>query len=112
LSRAESLAKLLDIKYSFMQGATAWQQDKNSKFIRTIIDELNKDRTLKEKARATITPGGCEAAFFLTGKKTSFINGILWGPDIFELHSPNEHLSIKSVDFVFKTLCRLLQKIN
>lgn len=102
------LCQLLNIKYSEMKTCAEWTPNFNNKLAKLMCAKLNK----KHIAKIEYTLGGCEAAEFLSSKHTHFIDGILWGPTMYDMHSPNERLNIKSVSESFEALCYVIKNLH
>lgn len=109
-SRLISLCDLLKLEYKMNYLSVAWTPDyENNKVGKLICEEMNKN--LKNKpATLSYTLGGCEAATIL--KYENFKDGVLWGPNIEQMHSPHERVSIKSVDKCFNALCEVIKKLK
>jgi dipeptidase D len=45
-------------------------------------------------------------------EKISGLDAISMGPDAYDVHSPNEHISIKSTENVYNLLLEILKRIK
>lgn len=85
-----------------------WEYDPNSN-IRKLCEKVYKDMFHKE-AEISAIHAGLECGLFKeTMKDTDMIS---FGPDIFNAHTPTEHLSISSAERMYKFLVELLKEIN
>ncbi|MGL5258133.1 MAG: aminoacyl-histidine dipeptidase [Proteocatella sp.] len=82
-----------------------WKFNSNSK-IQKLFAERYK-HLYKKKARLTAVHMAVECGVF--EEKLGDIDMISFGPNIYDIHSPNEHLSISSVDNCYKLLLDVLE---
>ncbi len=104
----EQLASVLGIeceKGSFYPG---WEYAKESK-IRDICIEAYRDLFKKEPIVSAIH-AGLECGLLMD--KIPGLDAISMGPDAYDAHSPNEHVSIESVGNIYKLLCEILKRIK
>ena len=84
-----------------------WEYNNDSYLKKLCIDTyreiFNKDMTV------TVTHGGLETAVF--SSKIHDLDVISIGPDIFDIHSVNEKLSVQSVGRIYSLICSMLSKM-
>lgn len=85
-----------------------WQYDPNSK-IRTVFQEVYKDKYGKEPEIIAIH-AGVECGLFK--EKFGEIDMISFGPNMYDVHTPDEHISIASTERTWKYLLAVLEKIK
>lgn len=85
-----------------------WEYAKESK-IRDICVETYKEMYGKEPVVEAIH-AGLECGLLM--EKIQGLDAISLGPNIYDAHSPNEHMDIQSVANVYKLLCRILEGIK
>lgn len=102
------LAEIMNVeceKGSFYPG---WAYAKESA-IRDICIEVYKDMYNKEPVVGAIH-AGLECGLLMG--KIPGLDAISMGPDAYDAHSPNEHVSISSVENVYNLLCEILKRIK
>ncbi len=104
----KQLASLLDVEFEAGSHYPGWEYAKESK-IRDICIEVYKSMFKKEAVVAAIH-AGLECGLLMG--KIPGLDAISMGPDAYDAHSPNEHVSIKSVENVYKLLCEILKKMK
>ncbi|NLJ58846.1 MAG: aminoacyl-histidine dipeptidase [Tissierellia bacterium] len=104
----KQLSEILEIEYEIESYYPGWEYAKESK-IRTICIETYRELYKKEPKVAAIH-AGLECGLLMG--KIPGLDAISMGPDAFDAHSPNEHVSISSVANVYNLLCEILKKIK
>lgn len=102
------LAELLGAHYEAKAGYPEWQYDPNSK-IRTLSEEVYKNLTGKD-AEIVAIHAGIECGLFR--EKFGEIDMISFGPNLYDVHTPNEHMSITSVKNLWQFIIELLKEIK
>ncbi len=103
------LAEYLNIEVKSGGFYPGWEYAKFSK-IRDICAQTYKEMTGKDAVIAAIH-AGLECGYLLQ-KCESLVDAISIGPNMHDIHSPNEHLEIKSVENSFNYLCEILKRIK
>lgn len=103
----EQISKNLDIECNIGGYYPGWEYAKESK-IRDICVSVYKDMYGKAPVVGAIH-AGLECGLLMS--KISGLDAISLGPDAFDAHSPNEHVSIKSVESSYELLCNILKQI-
>jgi len=85
-----------------------WEFKPNSP-IRELMKEVYQEINNKE-LKIDAIHAGLECGFLK--EKVGDIDMISIGPNLFDVHTPNEHLSISSTRRVYEFLCEVLKKIN
>lgn len=85
-----------------------WEYDPSSK-IRELCVKVYEEMFNKEPEISAIHAGLECGLFKETMKNTDMIS---FGPNIFNAHTPTEHLSISSAERMYKFLVELLKEIN
>ncbi|EKN40681.1 aminoacyl-histidine dipeptidase, partial [Clostridium botulinum CFSAN001627] len=107
VNRIEALCSLIGAKCVREDEYPAWQFDPESKIKDLCIDIYTK---LYEKPDVSAIHAGLECGLFKgTMKDTDMIS---FGPNLYDVHTPNEHLSISSVERIWKFLVELLKNIK
>lgn len=107
VNRIEALCLLVDARYVREDEYPAWQFDPESKIKDLCVDIYTK---LYEKPEVSAIHAGLECGLFKgTMKDTDMIS---FGPNLYDVHTPNEHLSISSVENIWKFLVELLKNIK
>lgn len=108
VSRIELIAKLTGARVETSGRYPEWQYEKNSK-LRTLCAETYKELTGTEPEIVAIH-AGLECGLFK--EKLKDVDMISFGPDLHDVHTPNEHMSIKSVQNTWKFILEILKKIK
>jgi dipeptidase D len=104
----EQLASILGIECEKGSYYPGWEYAKESK-IRDICIEVYRDMFKKEPVVSAIH-AGLECGLLMD--KIPGLDAISMGPDAYDAHSPNEHVSINSVGNLYKLLCEILKRIK
>ncbi|MEL7647169.1 MAG: aminoacyl-histidine dipeptidase [Sedimentibacter sp.] len=105
---AKQLAEALSMECEVGALYPGWEYAKESA-IREICIETYREMFGKEPVVAAIH-AGLECGLLMG--KIPGLDAISMGPDAYDAHSPNEHVSIKSVENIYNLLCRILEKIK
>lgn len=103
----EQISDSLNIEVSIGGYYPGWEYAKESK-IRDICVGVYKDMYGKAPVVGAIH-AGLECGLLMS--KIKGLDAISLGPDAFDAHSPNEHVSIKSVERSYELLCNILKQI-
>ena len=104
----KQLSSILDVEYVLGSNYPGWEYAKESK-IRDICIEAYKDMFNKEPLVGAIH-AGLECGLLMD--KIPGLDAISMGPDAYDAHSPNEHVSISSVENIYNLLCEILKRIK
>jgi dipeptidase D len=104
----KQLAKVMDIECEVGNYYPGWEYAKNSKIRELCIDTYKKLYN-KEPIVGAIH-AGLECGLLM--KKIKGLDAISMGPDTWDVHSPNEHISIKSIENTYYFICELLKRIR
>lgn len=103
------LAKLLDMDINIRDEYPGWTYVKDN-WVRDICDETYFKLT-NEHPKIEAIHAGLECGYLLERCKT-LQDAVSFGPDMYDVHSPNEHLDIKSVESTYKFLCEVLKEMK
>ena len=106
--RIKCITEINNAEYSANAGYPAWPYKEDSK-IREICRDVFVEMYKKEPEIAAIH-AGVECGLFK--EKMPHLDMISFGPDLYDVHTPNEHMSISSVRRCYKYLIRILKKIK
>ena len=104
----KQLGDLLDIECHIGSYYPGWEYAKESK-IRDICIDVYRDMFNKEPVVGAIH-AGLECGLLMG--KIPGLDAISMGPDAYDAHSPNEHVSIKSIENIYNLLCEILKNIK
>ena len=99
------IGRMHKAEVTFGSGYPAWPYRKDSGF-RKMLCEIYKEVTGKE-AGVTITHGGLECGIFCG--KLPDLDCVSAGPDMYDIHTPKEHLSLSSFDRTCTFIKRVLE---
>lgn len=102
------LAGLVGVEYEVGSYYPGWEYAKESR-IRDICIEVYKNMFKKEPVVGAIH-AGLECGLLMD--KIPGLDAISMGPDAYDAHSPNEHVSISSVENIYNLLCEILKNIK
>lgn len=108
LVQTRMLAEMLEAHYEAKAGYPEWQYDPNSK-IRSISEKVYKNLTGKD-AEIVAIHAGLECGLFK--EKFGEIDMISFGPNLYDVHTPDEHMSITSVKNLWQFIIELLKEIK
>lgn len=106
--RIKCLTEILGGTVVNTSGYPEWQYSEKSK-IREICKTVYK-KMYDEEAEVVAIHAGVECGLFK--EKLGDLDMISFGPDIFDAHTPNEHMSISSVKRVWSYLLEVLKEIK
>lgn len=104
----KQLAYQIGVEYEIGSYYPGWEYAKESE-IRDICIEVYRDMFNKEPVVGAIH-AGLECGLLMD--KIPGLDAISMGPDAYDAHSPNEHVSIRSVENIYNLLCEILKKIK
>jgi dipeptidase D len=107
-AQVESILSLAGFKVAYENAYPAWPPNVDSKILK-LTKEVYKDTTGKELDVQAIH-AGLECG--IIGEKYEGMDMISFGPEMHDVHSPDERLNIPSTERVFDFLIELLKKIK
>jgi len=105
----EELSAIMDLVggYIEMKGVyPEWQYAVKSDF-RDLVARITED-VLKKEVSITATHGGLECGFFC--EKIPGLDVVAMGPEMYDIHSPRERVSISSVERLYSIVLRVLEE--
>ncbi|KPU45746.1 cytosol non-specific dipeptidase [Oxobacter pfennigii] len=108
LSQTEAVAELLGAEFETSSDYPEWEFEPNSK-LRTIFEEVYESMYGKNPV-ITAVHGGLECGLFKA--KRPDLDMVSMGPNLYDVHTPNEHLSISSTRRVWEYLLEVLKSIK
>lgn len=103
------LAKVLGAEIEIMSQCPEWEYNHDSK-IKIIFEEVY-NKMYGKKAKISLLHAGLECGIF-DERFNGEMDMISFGPDTYELHTPEEHISISSVKRTWKFLLTVLKEIK
>ena len=103
------LAEILGCVIKFESDYPEWQYNPNSK-IRKIFEDVYKKQFGKEVEVSAIH-AGLECGL-IGDKFNGQIDQISFGPNIYDVHTPDEHVSISSIDRMYQYLINILSEVK
>ena len=107
IEKLQVLATMIGIDFNVKGDYPEWQYNPSSR-IRECVEELYKDMYHKE-ATMTAIHAGLECGFI--AERINGLDMISFGPNIKDIHSPQEAVSISSMASVYEYLVKLLEKL-
>lgn len=104
---AKQISEILKIQIEVSSFYPGWEYAKESK-IRDLCLKTFED-VYEDKGKIEIIHAGLECGFLV--EKIPGLDAISIGPNMYDIHTPNEHLSISSTQRTFKFLCEVLKKV-
>ena len=98
--RSKTIVELLGGKFETTSDYPGWEYDPNSK-VRDICQKVHKDMYGKE-AKIVAIHAGVECGLF--NEKLGNLDMISFGPNLYDVHTPDEHMSISSVKNCYEYL--------
>lgn len=109
LKSIEVLADLIGGKVTTFGRYPEWQYQEDSK-IRKICEKVHKEMT-GEDAKIIAIHAGLECGLFKE-KLGEAVDMISFGPNLYDVHTPDERMSIQSVQNLWEYLLRVLKEIK
>lgn len=106
--RAQTVTELLGGEFTTNAGYPEWEYNADSK-IREICVDVYKKMT-GEEPKLTAIHAGVECGLFK--ERLGDLDMISFGPNLYDVHTPNEHMSITSVQNIWKYLIEVLAEIK
>ncbi|HBI92956.1 MAG TPA: aminoacyl-histidine dipeptidase [Terrisporobacter glycolicus] len=106
--RMELLSKFIGVKLDLEDDYPEWEYAKNSK-LEKICEDTYEEITGK-KPEIVALHAGLECGLLLDAIKGA--EAVSIGPDLFDVHTPNEHLSISSTEKTWDYLVAILKNIK
>lgn len=106
--RVTSLAELIGAKVERCSDYPEWSYDPNSKIREVFVDVYK--RLYKKEPLVNAIHAGVECGLFKA--KFGNIDMISFGPSMYDVHTPNEHISISSVSRSWDFLLEVLKEIK
>lgn len=106
--RSKTIVELLGGEFSTTSDYPAWEYNPNSQ-IREICQKVHKEMYGKE-AEIVAIHAGVECGLF--NEKLGDLDMISFGPNLYDVHTPDEHMSISSVRNCYEYLKAILKEIK
>lgn len=106
--RIKTITEILGAEFSSKSDYPGWEYDPNSK-MREICQKVYKDMAGKE-AKIVAIHAGVECGLF--NEKLGNLDMISFGPNLYDVHTPQEHMSITSVKNTWNYLLKVLAEIK
>lgn len=108
MRQVQWLADLYQMEIEFSSNYPGWNFDAHSPFRKRLLEvyEAINGKTMRE----TATHGGMELGIWKD--KMPELDIISFGPNMYEIHTPNEHLDIASFEKTYTLLENLLKSLN
>lgn len=106
--RIKTITEIIGAEFSSKSDYPGWEYDPNSK-MREICQKVYKDMTGKE-AKIVAIHAGVECGLF--NEKLGNLDMISFGPNLYDVHTPQEHMSITSVKNTWDYLLKILEEIK
>lgn len=108
IERSKTIVELLGGEFQTKSDYPAWEYNENSK-IREICQSVHKKMYGKE-AEVVAIHAGVECGLF--NEKLGNLDMISFGPNLYDVHTPEEHMSIASVKNTWEYLKEILKAIK
>jgi len=108
LNQLRTIARILDIDFETDSDYPEWEYNPDSK-LRDIFKMVYK-KIYKKELKIAAIHGGLECGFFKGKNKNLDI--VSFGPNMYDVHTPNEHISISSIERIWEYLLEVLKKIK
>lgn len=107
LEKLSEFSKKFGAEFASHSHYPAWEYRVDSP-IRGIFSETYK-RLYGKELIVRATHGGLECGLF--SEKIKDIDAVSFGPDVFDIHTPRERLSISSAERTYEYLCEILKEL-
>lgn len=106
--RSKTIAELMGVEYETRADYPEWQYNSESK-VRDICQDVYKNMYNKD-AKIVAIHAGVECGLF--GERLGNLDMISFGPNLYDVHTPQEHMSIESVKNVYEYLLEVLKELK
>ncbi|MBE6053920.1 MAG: aminoacyl-histidine dipeptidase [Clostridium sartagoforme] len=106
--RSKTIGELLGAEFETTAEYPEWQYDSESK-LRVLCQDVYK-RMYGKDAKIVAIHAGVECGLF--NEKLGKLDMISFGPDLYDVHTPQEHMSISSVKNVWDYLLEVLKELK
>ena len=106
--RMDLLCKSLGVKFDLEDDYPEWEYVKNSKLEKICVDTY--EEVTGKKPEIIAIHAGLECGLLLDAIKGA--EAVSIGPDLFDVHTPNEHLSIGSTERTWEYLVAVLRNVK
>lgn len=106
--RSKTIVELFGGKFETTSDYPGWEYDPDSK-VRDICQKVHKDMYGKG-AKIVAIHAGVECGLF--NEKLGNLDMISFGPNLYDVHTPDEHMSISSVKNCYEYLLGILKEIK
>ncbi|NLM44594.1 MAG: aminoacyl-histidine dipeptidase [Clostridiales bacterium] len=103
-----TVAKLVGANFNAFGDYPGWEYNPNSR-IREVFQRVYREKYGKE-AEIIAVHAGVECGLF--GEKIEGLDMISFGPDMYDVHTPNEHVSISSTKRTYEYLLAVLETLD
>jgi dipeptidase D len=108
INQLKIVSKVLEEEFIIESEYPEWEYNPESK-IREIFEKVYKQKYNKNP-KISATHGGVECGLIIEKKKE--IDAISFGPNIYDVHTTNEHISITSIKRTWELLINVLKEIE
>lgn len=108
LDQSRMVARILGAEFITYSDYPEWQYNPDSK-LRSLFERVYKEKFGK-KAEIAAIHAGLECGLF--GEKIQGLDMISFGPNLYDVHTPNEHMSISSTQRTWDYLIAVLREIK
>ena len=106
--RIKTITEIIGGEFSSKSDYPGWEYNPDSK-MREICQKVYKDMT-GEEAKIVAIHAGVECGLF--NEKLGNLDMISFGPNLYDVHTPQEHMSITSVKNTWEYLLKVLEEIK
>lgn len=106
--QSEMLAKMLNVKFTELSDYPGWEYNPNSK-LRDVFIRVHEVMYGKSPEVVAIH-GGLECGLFK--EKMPHVDMIAFGPNLYDVHTPNEHADIPSIKRTWDYLVEVLKNLK
>lgn len=106
--RSKTIADIIGCKFNTTANYPGWEYNPDSKLRELCLDVYK--RMYGKDGNIVAIHAGVECGLF--NEKLGGLDMISFGPDLFDVHTPEEHMSIKSVQNVWEYLKEVLKELK
>jgi len=105
--KIKAVSSLVGASVTYIGDYPAWEYNENSRIRKICIETY--EEMFDIKAQEEIIHAGLECGIF--AKKNPGLDMISFGPNLYDIHTPNERASISSIERCWKFLIKVLGKL-
>lgn len=107
-NQIKALCELMGVEFLANSDYPAWQYDPDSR-LRALLERIYMEKYGSNPV-IEMVHGGLECGLFKD--KMPGLDAVSFGPEMYDIHTPNEHISIPSIGRTWDYLCNIIKELK